>query len=60
MFYPFIEKCLLYIRETCLDEWDKGDQDSGMLTMNRGIQAVIRVIDDVVNMLHQCLLNAVA
>lgn len=51
LFYPFIEKCLLYIRGTCLDEWDKGDQDSGMLTMNRGIQAVIRVIDDVVNML---------
>ena len=51
LFYPFIEKCLLYIREACLAEWDKGDQDGGMLTMNRGIQAVIRVIDDVVNML---------
>lgn len=51
LFYPFLEKCLLYIRETCLDEWDRGDRDSGMLTMNRGIQAVIRVIDDVVNML---------
>ena len=41
LFYPFIEKCLLYIREACLEEWDKGDRDSGMLTMNRGIQAVI-------------------
>ena len=51
LFYPFIEKCLLYIRESCLDEWDKGDRDSGMLTMNRGIQGVIRVIDDIVNML---------
>lgn len=51
LFYPFIEKCLLYIRESCLDEWNKGDQDGGMLTMNRGIQGVIRVIDDVVNML---------
>lgn len=51
LFYPFIEKCLLYIREACLDEWNKGDRDSGMLTMNRGIQGVIRVIDDVVNML---------
>lgn len=51
LFYPFIEKCLLYIRESCLEEWDKGDRDSGMLTMNRGIQAVVRVIDDVVNML---------
>ena len=51
LFYPFIEKCLLYIREACIAEWDKGDRDSGMLAMNRGIQAVIRVIDDVVNML---------
>lgn len=51
LFYPFIEKCLLYIREACLEEWDKGDNDNGMLTMNRGIQAVVRVIDDVVNML---------
>lgn len=51
LFYPFIERCLLYVREACLAEWDRGDKDSGMLTMNRGIQAVIRVIDDVVNML---------
>lgn len=51
LFYPFIEKCLLYIREACLDEWNKGDRDSGMLTMNRGIQGIIRVIDDIVNML---------
>ena len=51
LFYPFIEKCLLYIRESCLEEWDKGDRDSGMLIMNRGIQAVVRVVDDVVNML---------
>ena len=51
LFYPFIERCLLYIRETCLEEWDKGDSNNGMLTMNRGIQAIIRVIDDIVNML---------
>lgn len=51
LLYPFIEKCLLYVRENCLEEWDKGDNDSGMLTMNRGIQAVIRTIDDIVNML---------
>lgn len=51
LFYPFIEKCLLYIRETCLDEWNKGDQDAGMLTMNRGIQGIIRVVDDIVDML---------
>lgn len=51
LFYPFLEKSLLYIRENCLDEWNKGDGDSGMLTMNRGIQGVIRVINDIVNML---------
>ncbi len=51
LFYPFIEKCLLYIRDKSLSEWDKGDRDNGMLTMNRGIQAVIRVINDIVNML---------
>lgn len=51
VFYPFIEKCLLYVRTACLSEWERGDRDSGMLTMNRGMQAVIRVIDDIVNML---------
>ena len=51
LFYPFIEKCLLYVREACIKEWERGDRDSGMLTMNRGMQAVIRVIDDIVNML---------
>ncbi len=51
LFYPFLEKCLLYMREACIEEWTQGDRNSGMLTMNRGIQAVIRVIDDIVNML---------
>lgn len=51
LFYPFIERCFQYIREECLIEWNKGDRDSGMLTMNRGIQAIIRVVDDIVNML---------
>ena len=49
LFYPFLEECLLYIKEHVPDEWDKGDKDNGMLTMNRGIQAVIRVINDIVN-----------
>jgi DNA sulfur modification protein DndB len=51
LFYPFIEKCLLYMREACLAEWEKGDNELGMLTINRGMQATIRVIDDIVNLL---------
>ena len=51
LFYPFIEHCFKYIRENCLEEWNKGDKEDGMLTINRGIHGVIRVIDDLVNML---------
>lgn len=51
LFYPFIEKCFIYIREQCTEEWNKGDKEDGMLTINRGIHGVIRVVDDLVNML---------
>lgn len=47
--YPFLEKCLRYVRDGATAEWEKGDANDGMLTMNRGIQAVIRVINDIVN-----------
>lgn len=47
-FYPFLEDCLRYIKQHAETEWEKGDSDNGLLTMNRGIQAVIRVLDDVV------------
>jgi DNA sulfur modification protein DndB len=39
------------MREACLAEWEKGDNELGMLTINRGMQATIRVIDDIVNLL---------
>lgn len=47
--YPFLEACLRYIRNGAISEWERGDSNDGMLTMNRGIQAVIRVINDIVN-----------
>ena len=49
--YPFLEECLRYIKNAAPDEWNRGDSNEGMLTMNRGIQAVIRVINDIVNLL---------
>lgn len=52
IFYPFIEKCLLYIQENSTDEWNKTDSDFGMMVMNRGMQAIIRVINDIIN--HLC------
>lgn len=49
LFYPFIEECLLYVKKHAPDEWDRSDKDGGMITINRGIQAIIRVINDIVN-----------
>ena len=47
--YPFIEECLKYVKENCDNEWYSGE--NGILAINRGIQAIIRVINDIVNML---------
>lgn len=49
LLYPFLEGCLRYVKNATLDEWERGDSNDGMLTMNRGIQALIRVINDIVN-----------
>lgn len=51
LLYPFLEACLKYIKNTVPEEWERGDSNDGMLTMNRGMQAVIRVINDIVNLL---------
>ena len=53
IFYPFLEKFFLLLQRECNDEWNKEDSENGMITMNRGIQAIIRVLDDVVAMLTQ-------
>lgn len=45
LLYPFLEGCLKYIKNSCEAEWLKGED--GILTINRGIQAVIRIIDDI-------------
>lgn len=49
LFYPFIEECFRYIKSYTEDEWIKGDTNSGIITINRGIQAIIRVINDIIN-----------
>lgn len=46
-FYPFLTKCLSTIKAFCLDEWNKG-QD-GYLTINNTMYAVIKIIDDITN-----------
>lgn len=47
LLYPFLLECLRYIQNECVNEWTKGKE--GMLTIDRGVYGMIRVIDDVVN-----------
>ena len=49
--YPFLEECFRYIKNELPDEWEKGNADKGILTINRGIHGILRVIDDIVVML---------
>lgn len=49
LLYSFLESCLRYVKDAAPEEWERGDSNDGMLTINRGIQAVIRVINDIVN-----------
>lgn len=48
-FYPFIENMLSYVKHNLKEEWEKGEMSDGILTINRGIQGVIRIINDIVN-----------
>lgn len=48
-FYPFLEGCFKTVKNECETEWSLGEQ--GILTINRGIQGNIRIINDVVNLL---------
>ena len=46
-----MEECLRYVKTQTESEWARGDTNNGLLTINRGMQALIRVINDIVDML---------
>ena len=47
--FEYLIENLRYIQNKCPDQWKRGKE--GFLTINRGIQACIRVIDDITSML---------
>ena len=49
LFFPFLQECLCYIKDKLEEEWANGENENGLLTINRGIQGVIRLINDIVN-----------
>lgn len=46
---PFISQCFEYFRENLSEEWDVGDNQQGILTINNTIHSLIRVFNDIVN-----------
>lgn len=51
LFYPVLLGCLNYLKMNLPLEWEKGESDNGLLTINSAIGGIIRVIDDIVNYL---------
>lgn len=51
LLYPFLEQCFCYIKNNAQSEWERSDDSDGIVTINRGIQAILRVINDIVNIL---------
>lgn len=51
LLYTYLELCLSYIKDNTTAEWNKGNAEGGILTINNGIGALIRVINDIANLL---------
>jgi DNA sulfur modification protein DndB len=47
--YPFIEGCLNYIKEGLPDEWQKGESLDGFISINAGIESMLRIFSDVID-----------
>jgi len=47
--FPFLKDCFQYIKEGLPEEWQKGENDDGFLTINAGIENLIRVFNDIID-----------
>lgn len=46
---PFITHCFNYFKNNVSSEWERGDKDQGVLTINNSIYALIKIFDDIIN-----------
>lgn len=46
---PFITNCFNYIKENLPEEWEKGERDQGILTINNSMYGLIKILNDIVN-----------
>jgi DNA sulfur modification protein DndB len=49
IFYPFLKQSFGYIKQGLPDEWAKGETDDGFLTINAGIENLIRIFNDIID-----------
>lgn len=47
--YPFLIGCFTYIKEEMPQEWAKGETDDGFLSINAGIENLIKVFNDIID-----------
>ena len=48
---PFLMEAFQYFRNELPEEWERGDSDLGVLTINNTIHALIRILNDIVDFL---------
>ncbi|MBO6516833.1 MAG: DGQHR domain-containing protein [Bacteroidia bacterium] len=46
---PFVQGCFGYIKDNIQEEWNKGESDDGFISINAGIESLIRIFSDIVD-----------
>jgi DNA sulfur modification protein DndB len=47
--FPFIQRCFAYIKEKLPDEWKKGENEDGFISINAGVESLIRIFSDIID-----------
>ena len=51
--FPFLIGCFTHIKENLLEDWNRGESDDGFLAINAGIESLIRVFSDIIDILKE-------
>lgn len=47
--FPFLVEFFSYLKEKLGDEWEKGESNEGFISINAGIESLIRVVSDIID-----------
>ncbi len=48
-FFPFIQECFRLVKNGIPEEWSNGETNDGFVTINAGIESLVRVFSDIVD-----------